>query len=208
MSRLLIIGCGGVAAVAQSHLVHGEQNAALHRFLTIHHIRQGAAFDHRQCIFQIGALSVCRQRGAIVIGHCEHWLCRRHHRRSSRFTQGILVFIFGRGNLFIIHGAYFTFTRHPNRTMGKKSCHGDTSPICQRLICRNGKHQWIHPICHVAANLCMVLSSPFPTFFAPFSFHTSKTEHCTFRLRSIVYSYCGIRLEEFESCPKWKNNNS
>ena len=48
----------GVAAEAQAHAGHGIQDAALHRFLAIAHIGQGAAFDYAQGVFQVGALGV------------------------------------------------------------------------------------------------------------------------------------------------------
>ncbi|MPN43942.1 hypothetical protein SDC9_191503 [bioreactor metagenome] len=51
----------GVAAVGQAHAVHGVENAPLHGLEAIAHIRQRAAFDDRQRVFQIGALGVAAQ---------------------------------------------------------------------------------------------------------------------------------------------------
>ena len=54
------------ARKAQSHARHGIQNAPLHWFLTITHIRQGTALDHAQCIFKVGALRISGQIQRVI----------------------------------------------------------------------------------------------------------------------------------------------
>ena len=55
------------SAIAQPHLVHNVEDAALHRLLAIGHVGQGAALDHRQGVFQVGALGVMGKRQAAII---------------------------------------------------------------------------------------------------------------------------------------------
>ena len=47
----------------QAQLMHGVENAALHRLQAISHIGQGAAHDHAHGVFQVGALHLLSQRG-------------------------------------------------------------------------------------------------------------------------------------------------
>ena len=62
---------GGIAAAkTQTHAQHAVENAALHGLLPIGHIGQGAAFDHGQGVFQIGALGVGGQRRLGLVRRC------------------------------------------------------------------------------------------------------------------------------------------
>jgi len=49
----------------QAHALHGVQDAPLHRLLAVAHIRQRAAFHHAECIFEVGAFGIVRQRHRI-----------------------------------------------------------------------------------------------------------------------------------------------
>ncbi len=55
--RLHRLGIG-----AQAHLVHREQDAALHRLLAVGHLGQRTALDHADGIVQVRALGVVRER--------------------------------------------------------------------------------------------------------------------------------------------------
>ncbi len=58
----------GLGVVAQAHLVHREQDPALHRLLAVADVGQRAALDHAHRVVEIGALGVVaeRQRVAVV----------------------------------------------------------------------------------------------------------------------------------------------
>ena len=55
------------AAKTQAHARHAVQDASLHRFLSVTHIRQSPALDHTQGVFKISALRIGSQR--IVVSH-------------------------------------------------------------------------------------------------------------------------------------------
>ena len=55
------------ARKAQPHAAHGVEDAALHGLLPVAHIRQGAALDHAQRVFQIRLLRVGRQRRGVIV---------------------------------------------------------------------------------------------------------------------------------------------
>ena len=59
----------GVAAEAQAHALHGEEDAPLNRLLAIAHVGQRTALHHAQGVFEIGTLSVLRERDRVV-GRC------------------------------------------------------------------------------------------------------------------------------------------
>ena len=63
------LGAGVVvrATEAQAHARHGIQDAALHRFLAVAHVGQGAAFDHTQRVLEVGALGVAT-KALVVVG--------------------------------------------------------------------------------------------------------------------------------------------
>ena len=52
-------------AEAQPHAVHRVQDAPLHRLVAVADVGQRTAFDHRQCVFEVGTLGVVRQRNGV-----------------------------------------------------------------------------------------------------------------------------------------------
>jgi hypothetical protein len=57
-----------LAAIAQAHALHGIEDAALHGLEAVADIGQGTALDHRQSVFEIGALCVLTQVQCIASG--------------------------------------------------------------------------------------------------------------------------------------------
>ena len=54
---------------AQAHLVHGEQDAPLHRFLAVGHLGQRAALDHADRVVEIRTFGVIAERQEITGRH-------------------------------------------------------------------------------------------------------------------------------------------
>jgi len=52
----------------QTHFVHRENDAPLHRLLTVGHVRQGTALDYRDRVVEIGALRIERQGQVVAVG--------------------------------------------------------------------------------------------------------------------------------------------
>ena len=54
-------------AGGEAHLVHREQDPALHRLLAVGTVGQRASFDHRDRVVEIRALRELRQRQRVVV---------------------------------------------------------------------------------------------------------------------------------------------
>jgi len=56
-----------LGAMGETELVHGKQNAALHRFLAVFNLGQGAAFDHAHRVFEIALFRVEAELNRIAV---------------------------------------------------------------------------------------------------------------------------------------------
>ena len=77
-------------AVAQAHALHRIKDAPLHGFGAVADIGQRPALDHAECVLQVGALGVVRQRDGVgVLGR---WRWRRWIRQEGQLVgHGVLV---------------------------------------------------------------------------------------------------------------------
>ncbi|NYH18937.1 hypothetical protein GGD41_006165 [Paraburkholderia bryophila] len=75
-------GLDRLRVVGQAHVVHREQDAALHRFLAVAHVRQRAAFDHAHRILEVRAFRVIAERQKVAL---------RGRRRGEKVESVVVV---------------------------------------------------------------------------------------------------------------------
>jgi hypothetical protein len=59
----------------QPHALHRIEDAALHRLLAVTDVRQRAAFDDRQRVFEVGPLGIVREGDRVVVGGRRGFRC-------------------------------------------------------------------------------------------------------------------------------------